>query len=195
MSALGLIQVRWTGHERLAGAGSRVIVANHPTLIDVVLLIARLPQADCVVKRAAWANRYLRLIVGPAGYVPNDAGSEVAAACVERLRCGAKLLLFPEGTRSPRARLGTFYRGAARVALASGADIVPIVIRCEPPTLMKGERWFHVPSRRPLITLDVQAALSPLRYVREEGGAARAARRLTDDLHRLFETRLRDAVA
>jgi 1-acyl-sn-glycerol-3-phosphate acyltransferase len=192
---LGLFRVTWCGRERLAASGGHVIVANHPTLIDVVLLIALLPQADCVVKEAAWRNRYLRRIVRAAGYIPNDAGPLVAAACVERLRAGRHLLLFPEGTRSPRAELGTFHRGAARIALASGCDIIPVVIRCDPPTLAKGEPWFRVPQRTVDVTLAVQAAVSPAAYARQHAGAGLAARRLTEDLRRLFAHRLSHAIA
>ena len=194
MRALGLIRVTWNGRDRLEGPGGHVIVANHPTLIDVVLLIARLPQADCVVKKAAWHNRYLRRVVDAAGYIANDAGPDVTAACVERLRAGGRLLLFPEGTRSPRTALGPFYRGAARVALASGCDVIPVVIRCEPLTLGKGEPWFRVPHRTAQITLDVQPPVSPSAYVHELG-AGLAARRLTDDLRTVFEERLGHATA
>jgi 1-acyl-sn-glycerol-3-phosphate acyltransferase len=193
--ALGLFRVTWRGREQLDVPGGHVIVANHPTLLDVVLLIACLPQADCVVKRAAWRNPYFRRVVHAAGYIANDGGPEVSAACVERLRAGGRLLLFPEGTRSPRAELGGFYRGAARVALASGCDIIPVVIRCDPPTLSKGEPWFRVPHRTFHITLDVQAPVSPRAYARVHPGAGLAARRLTDDLHQLFERRLARASA
>ena len=195
MRMLGLIRVTWSGRDRLSARAGQVIVANHPTLIDVVLLIARLPQADCVVKRAAWRNPYLRRIVTAAGYVANDAGPAVAAACVERLRLGGHLLLFPEGTRSPRADLGGFYRGAARVALASGCAIVPVVIRCEPPTLGKGEPWFRVPRRTARITLDVQAPVSPEAYAHEHRAAGFAARRLTEDLRHIFERGLHPVTA
>jgi 1-acyl-sn-glycerol-3-phosphate acyltransferase len=194
MRALGLFRLTWEGRDRLGVPGGRVVVANHPTLIDVVLLIAALPHADCVVKKAAWRNRFLRRIVAAAGYIPNDDGPDVAAACVARVRAGATLLLFPEGTRSPRARLGGFYRGAARIALEAGCDVVPVVIRCQPPTLAKGERWFDVPPRRPHITIEVQPAVSA--SAGAYGAAAPlAARRLTDDLHHLFEQRLSHAVA
>jgi 1-acyl-sn-glycerol-3-phosphate acyltransferase len=193
MRILGLIRVTWRGLERLREPGARLIVANHPTLIDVVLLIALLPQADCVVKEAAWRNRAMRRVVRAAGYVRNDAGPQVTGACAERLRAGRRLLLFPEGTRSPRAELGMFHRGAARIALASGCGIVPVVIRCEPPTLGKGEPWFQVPDRTAHLTLDVQPALSPEDYAAAHAAPGFAARRLTEDLHQLYERRLSHA--
>jgi 1-acyl-sn-glycerol-3-phosphate acyltransferase len=186
MAALGLIRVTRIGMDRLAAARPAVIVANHPTLIDVVLLIASLPQADCVVKRAAWRNRFLRGVVAGAGYIPNDEGRLLVDACAERLRAGRSVLIFPEGTRSADGRLGRFRRGAAHIALASGRDLVPVVITCAPPTLMKGQKWHDVPKRTAELVLAVQAPMSPEPYRRAAGSEGLGARRLTADLRRKY---------
>jgi 1-acyl-sn-glycerol-3-phosphate acyltransferase len=186
MVTLGLIHVTRIGMERLAAARPAVIVANHPTLIDVVLLIASLPQADCVVKRAAWSNRVLRGVVTGAGYIPNDEGRLLIDACAERLRAGRSVLIFPEGTRSADGRLGRFRRGAAHIALASGRDLVPVIITCDPPTLMKGQKWHDVPDRTAELVLAVQEPLSSEPYRRAEGSEGLGARRLTAVLRRKY---------
>jgi 1-acyl-sn-glycerol-3-phosphate acyltransferase len=155
MTVLGLIRVSFVGSERLRGASPALVIANHPTLIDVVLLIAAMPQADCVVKRAAWHNRFLRGIVAGTGYISNSDGPGFVDACVERLRRGRWLVVFPEGTRSPRGGLGAFRRGVAHVAFGSGCDIVPVVVTCDPPTLVKEQRWYTVPDRRAELTVKV----------------------------------------
>lgn len=195
-SALRLIRVTLRGADRLAGAGACVIVANHPTLLDVVLLVALLPQADCVIKASAWRNPYFRRIVRAAGYVPNSDGPELLAACVARIQNGRRLLLFPEGTRSPRdGGIAGFHRGAARIALASGCDIVPVVIRCDPPTLGKGERWFHVPDRVISLTVEVETAVRPLRRPGETARGALASREITNELQHFYRRRLSDVTS
>ena len=190
MTVLGLIRVARVGMERLRQSAPCLIVANHPTLIDVVLLIAELPQADCVVKKGLWHNRFLRGVVAAAGYIPNDDGAALVGDCAQRLRAGRRLLLFPEGTRSPRGRLGHFRRGAARIALESGCDVVPVVITCDPPTLAKGGKWYHVPDRPAHVTLEVQEPITMRRYLEPGTSPALAARRLTEDLRILYETKL-----
>ncbi len=84
-------------------------------------------------------------------------------------------------------------RGAARIALRSGTDLVPVVITCSPPTLMKGQRWYDVPERTAHITLTVKA---PIR-VREHPAAlkteAGGARELTDLLQGFYERELRSS--
>src|SRR5260370_15527594 len=145
---LGLLRVSWTGADRLRGRAPRLIVANHPTLIDVVLLLAQLPQADCIVKTAARRNPFMRSIVTTAGYLANEHGDALVDACAERIARGRSVVLFPEGTRSPRGGPRRFQRGAAHIALNSGCPIVPLAIPCRPPTLLKGQPWHDVPDRR-----------------------------------------------
>jgi 1-acyl-sn-glycerol-3-phosphate acyltransferase len=189
MRALGLIRVEATNTERL-GRRPCLVVANHPTLIDAVLLIASMPQADCVVKRAAWGSLFLRQVVIGAGYIPNEPADKLVELCVARLRRGRSVLLFPEGTRSPRGGLGQFHRGAARVALATACDLVPVVITCDPPTLARGEKWYEVPPRTARLSLRVG---EPMRERWDSGdhtAMALATRRLTANLRRHYETRL-----
>ena len=99
------------------------------------------------------SNPFTRGVVRGAGYVPNDTGESTLEACVARIRAGRTVLLFPEGTRSPRGELGPFRRGAAHVALAAGVPALPISISCRPPGLMRGQAWYEVPERRMQYTL------------------------------------------
>ena len=190
MTLTGLIRVTWVGRERLRERPI-LVIANHPTLIDVVLLVAAMPQADCIVKTAAERHLLLRRLVKAAGYIPNDRPDAIITAGTASLRQGRSLLLFPEGTRSPSGRLGPFHRGAARIALRSGTDLVPVVITCSPPTLMKGQPWYEVPERTAHLTLTVKEPIllreQPAIRSTEAGGA----RELTDFLQGFFERQLR----
>ena len=187
MTGLGLLRASWVDAGRLRGAGPCLYVANHPTLIDVVLLLARLPQADCIVKTAARRNPLMRSIVGRAGYLANDEGDALVDACAARIAQGRSVVLFPEGTRSPGGGLRRFQRGAAHIALKSGCPIVPIVITCRPPTLLKGQRWHDVPDRRAEYVLRVGEPIPATRYLNAETPIPVAARRLTADLEALYE--------
>lgn len=151
---LRLFELRWTGSDALR-RGPRLVVANHPTLLDVVFLASRMPQADCIVKAEAWRNPFLRRVVEVAGYVPNSSGPEVVEACVERLRSGRSVIVFPEGTRSPHTGLHRFQRGAAHISMRSGVPMTPVVIRCNPPALKRGQPWWDVPDRKLILSLDV----------------------------------------
>ena len=58
--SLGLIRVRWLNVEKLATPGPKLLVANHPSLIDTPLIVAHLAQADCIVGRDYSENPFLR---------------------------------------------------------------------------------------------------------------------------------------
>lgn len=179
MKALGLIEVRWIGLERLQTRGRKIIVANHPSLIDTLLIVSNLPQADCVVGRDYAENFWLRGAVREAEYIRNDAGADVVSQAVRCLEEDRALLIFPEGTRSPENGLGHFYRGAAHVALESGLDLLPVRITVEPPSLMKGQKWYHVPPRRPRWTFEVGDPIVAKEYLDGTESSVTAARKLT----------------
>ena len=118
MRVLGILTYRVEGAERLREPG-RLIVANHPTLIDVVLLVSQMPEVDCIVKRGLWRNPFLRWPVSWAGYLPTAAGEELIEECSATLRRGHSLLVFPEGTRTVPGKPLRMQRGAAHIALAA----------------------------------------------------------------------------
>ena len=171
IEALGVIRLRVDGAEELREPG-QLVVANHPTLLDAVFLIALMPQADCVAKQATWSNPFMRGVVTATGYLSNELGVELVEACAQRLRAGRSVLLFPEGTRSPKGGLGPFRRGAAHLALRAGVPLRAVVLTCEPPALMRGRPWWQMPTQQLAIGVDARAALDPRDWV--EPGAVRA---------------------
>jgi len=181
MKSLGLLTYELHGLERLERPG-QLIVANHPTLIDVVFMVWLTPDACCVVKRALWHNPALRWPVIWAGYIPNSEGAQLVEDCARILKSGRSLLVFPEGTRSIPGQPLSLKRGAAQVALASGADVLPVTIVCDVPFLTKGSRWYRVPARRPHFTITVGQAIAAQRYAPAGEANSIAARHLTAKL-------------
>ena len=125
-----------------------LILANHPTLIDVVLLVSLLPNADCVVKHAVARNPFMRGPVRAAGYVANSDGAGLVDDCIAAVHAGGNLVIFPEGTRTEPGQPLRLQRGAANIAVRGRLDITPVRITCTPLTLTKGQKWYRVPSRR-----------------------------------------------
>jgi 1-acyl-sn-glycerol-3-phosphate acyltransferase len=191
LEELGLASIHISGGERLAAPGS-LVVANHPTLLDVVALIACMPQADCIVKQAHFERFFMRGMLKGAGYLPNTGGQGLIDACAERLRAGRCLVIFFEGTRSPRGSLGPFHRGVAHIALTAGCDLLPVVITCDPPTLMKGQHWYDVPDRPFDLRIQVGEPFSTQEFI-GGGNRARSSRMLTASLRAEFEKRLERA--
>jgi 1-acyl-sn-glycerol-3-phosphate acyltransferase len=195
-TALHLFEVRKTGIDCLAH-GPSLVVANHPTLLDAVFLISHMPQADCIVKSEVWRNPFLRHVVRIAGYIPNGEGPQVVDSCVERLRAGRSVVLFPEGSRSPEGGLRPFKRGAAHIALRSGCPITLVFLTCTPPALKKGQPWWAVPDRKLLITMDVESPVIARDFLPagEANSTSRAVRSVTAALYESFDAKRLDAGA
>lgn len=174
------------GLDALAGRGPFLYVANHPTLIDVVTAMGRVPRCNCIVKRALWHHPFMGGVLRLSGLLPNDDGPELMKRIERELSAGRSLMVFPEGTRSPEGRLGRFTRGAARLALHLELPIVPIRITCEPSTLRKGQKWYEVPDRAVTFGLDFGAPIDPMAVVGDAASRPIQARRLTAHLEEHF---------
>lgn len=189
ISVFGVMRLRGDDMRALREPGT-LVVANHPTLIDALVLMSFMPQADCVVKGSYCDNFFLSGAVEGAGYIPNRNGPQLVEECAERLRQGRTVLIFPEGTRSPKGELGPFARGAAHIAIRAGCEPLPVTIECDPATLYRGLSWWDVPERRFEITLTVGQPIPIDTAVSQSPSRSRAARSITDLLRDHFQRRL-----
>jgi len=183
MYRTGVLDYRFEGLERLGRPG-QMIVANHPSLIDVVFLIGHVPDANCIVKHSLWKNPCMRGPVRVAQYISNDGSAEMLERAADVLREGQTLIVFPEGTRTTPGEPPRFHRGAAAIALRGARCITPVIIRVVPSTLTKATPWYRIPSRRFDFQLDVGADIDPSTFAGRP--LPLASRELNDQLHQLY---------
>lgn len=168
-----------------------IIVANHPTLLDYVLLASFMPRCDCIVKQSLLDNFFMRGVIKAAGYIPNTDSEELLLHCQQKLQEGGMILIFPEGTRTNVEGKITLQRGAANIALRCNADIRVICINCNEILLNKQRKWYHIPLRKPVFTITVQNKLKVKgSYDQEHVSLPLAARQLTNQLTICFESNL-----
>lgn len=179
MKAVNVVKIRIEGSEHIDDQRRQLIIANHPTLIDVVILISLFPQANCVIKEAVRRNPFMGSTVRAADYISNSEPEELLESCVGYLGNGKSLLLFPEGTRTRHQEPIDFKAGAATVAARAKVDILPIAIECEPLYLSKQLPWYYVPRTVPTFTIRVL----PPRKVTDLVPAAVDERRLRHELN------------
>lgn len=152
MRFFGLIRYNFDVSSMKRVRQGHIVIANHPSLIDVVLLLAVNEQMCCFVKSAVWHNFFTGALVKQAGFIPNDA-EQVLPMAAAKLEAGENLLIFPEGTRTKEDNIIRFKRGAANMAVAVNAAIMPVVIECYPRALKKGDKWYDIPEGGPEFTL------------------------------------------
>ena len=163
LEAFGILTLTVAGDGRKGDGKGRLIIANHPTLLDVVILMAVLPRVQCIVKSELWRNRYLGGVVRWAGYIRNDLEPELLiAACKDAVAEGRSLIIFPEGTRSRPGEPLQFRRGFANIALLAGVETQLVVIDCRPVMLCKGDPWWKVPPRRSSFRVTFGERIEPI---------------------------------
>jgi 1-acyl-sn-glycerol-3-phosphate acyltransferase len=120
-----------------------ILVANHPTYIDAVLMMSQWHNLFCLTKVDVMANPWVAAMARSAGYESNVNPSQLIENCVRRLREGENLLVFPEGTRTTTPPIGSLKRGFAVVAGEAQAPVVPIIVTTQNGTfLSKGQPFF-----------------------------------------------------
>ncbi len=152
MKTVGVLTYEVRGAEKLQRP-SLLVMANHPTLIDVVFLVSLMPQALCVVRSDFLRNPVTGPLLSAAQFI--DSGQSFIESCRASFASGDAIIVFPEGTRTPRDAPMTLKRGAANVAIRCQRDVTPVLISCRPLTLGKGEPWHRIPPSRPHFVIEV----------------------------------------
>ncbi len=186
-AVIGICRTYWRatyeGLGRVPPSGAYVLAPVHRSFIDFGLVAGvtkrrvRYMGKDSLWK-VAWFGRFITAL----GAFPVHRGSadrEALRRCIDVIRGGEPLVLFPEGTRRSGPVVHDLYEGAAYVAIRTGVPIVPIGIGGSERALPKGKRLprpvkVHVIVGPPLVPPPPKASGHPSR---------RAVRELTDRLH------------
>ncbi|MNP18592.1 2-acyl-glycerophospho-ethanolamine acyltransferase [compost metagenome] len=187
MRLTGVLDYRIDNLNALRSERGCLVIANHPTLIDYVILASVMPETDCLVKSALLRNPFVSGVIRAADYLINSEADTLLAASQQRLAQGDTLLIFPEGTRTRVGEAMTLQRGAANIAVRCNSDLRVVVIHCSEHLLDKKSRWYDVPPRKPFFTVDVRERVNIHDfYDATEQEPALAARQLNRHLqHRL----------
>ena len=139
----------------LRDAPPMILAPNHPTLVDALVILGRVPNLVCVMKASVGRNPLFGGGARLARYVSNDSPRQMIRESVEALRRGGHLLLFPEGTRTVRAPINSLGGGIGAIAKRAGVPIQTLLIDTDSPFL--GKRWR--PTRPPRLPIHYRARL------------------------------------
>ena len=161
-----------------------MIVANHPSLLDYVLIASQLKQCDCLVKASIWRNPFLGFIVRAAGYIPSKAPDDLIDMCKERFERGNVLLIFPEGTRTTAGKESTLQRGAAQIAIRTQRDVRVVHISTTHACLTKEIKWYQTPAMKPFFSIEIKGKIEVRPFIEQNDNVTLAARALNRELKR-----------
>jgi 1-acyl-sn-glycerol-3-phosphate acyltransferase len=179
------------GREKIRRGVAYVMVANHQSLLDILVLFRLFTHFKWVSKIEnfrvpciGWnmaLNRYIKLRRGD-----RDSIDEMMRACERTLRSGSSIMMFPEGTRSMDGRLKQFKHGAFTLAQNVGVPLLPIVVEGTAHALPK--RGFVLRGRH-------RIRVRILDEIPHAGFAEWSVEQLMDRVHSLFAAELGRSVA
>lgn len=171
------ITIEARGFEHLKG-GPVMLVPNHSSISDVIMLLAALPQFKFMAKAPIFWIPPIGWHLYLAGYIRAGTGEEtdaprVLAQCLKWLKLGCHILWFPEGHRSKDGEVKRFKNGAFVAAKQAGVKVVPVAISGTPSVIKNRSLRYYFKGIRVQITL-----LPPFEVDGEPRAAAAKAREL-----------------
>jgi 1-acyl-sn-glycerol-3-phosphate acyltransferase len=142
---LGLMRIDDTALDALSRDGGLIIAANHPSMLDAMLVIARVPRGICIMRASLMRNPFLGGGARLARYIRNDPPRGMIRSCVANLKEGGQLVLFPEGTRTVMAPINPFRPGITLIAHMAQVPIQTVIIEAGSPYLGKGWPIWRMP--------------------------------------------------
>lgn len=162
--------------------GPCVIVANHPTLTDTSAMLASVEDLTTAVRRDVFRTFWVRPLLTEAAQLEGPSEDPASLQrliddATDRLARGFRVLLFPEGTRSPVVGMHRFGRAAFEIAVRANVPVVPVVIECTPRWLTRDSSFVRPPAGVPHLTMRALPSIHPS----EAGSCSRTLRSMVVD--------------
>ncbi len=137
-------KVHVTGLEHIDPKRTYVIVANHQSLADIVVLYQIWAQFKWVAKESLFSIPFLGWCLGLCKHISlkrKDRGSirDVYREAIRYIRSGMSVLFFPEGTRSETEGMNPFQNGAFKLAISEKVPVLPIAVSGTRNAIPKGD--------------------------------------------------------
>jgi 1-acyl-sn-glycerol-3-phosphate acyltransferase len=139
LSRMGACRFDLSELDTLRDERSLIIAPNHPSLLDAVMILSRLPDVGCILKAGIMDNPLFGAGARLARFIRNDAGHGMIKQAVAELRGGSHLLLFPEGTRTTRPPVNPLKGSTGLIAREAGAAVQTVIIEADSAFL--GKHW------------------------------------------------------
>ncbi|RDU56719.1 1-acyl-sn-glycerol-3-phosphate acyltransferase [Helicobacter sp. MIT 99-5507] len=142
---LGYLDYEFENFNKL-GKASQLVIANHPSLLDVVFILSKVKRINCIVKNDLSKNIFLSPAIKASNYILNTKDEYLLNRSLEVLKNGESLLVFPEGTRTKE--IIKFHKAPFYIAIHGARVITPIFIYMNPRSLQKGAKWYQTPKTK-----------------------------------------------
>lgn len=155
MEKTGVIKILFKNCEQFKNIHGKIIVSNHPSYIDIVILIGSLPDTICIAKKELKKNFFMGNIVKSLFLINDENQEKMLKESADLLKNGYNIIIFPTGTRTIEGENLKLHKGAAMLALHTKTDIVPVNIHCDYKFLAKNEKIYDAGEKPVNYTISV----------------------------------------
>jgi 1-acyl-sn-glycerol-3-phosphate acyltransferase len=134
----GVMRLEYEGFDTLHRDAGLIIAPNHPTALDALLVIARVPRGVCIMRASLMHNPFLGAGARLARYIRNDPPAGMVRGAVRSLQAGGQLVMFPEGTRTVEPPVNGFLPGLTLIARMARVPVQTVIVDTETHYLGKG---------------------------------------------------------
>lgn len=181
---LFVFRVDFVNLDKCNSFNGSLIVANHPTLLDYVILTSKLSVNTCSMVKRKLLDTFMRPIIKHLDYVNNEDSIELITNKTDQ---GEDILIFPEGTRTKDFNNVSFVRGVANLACRKGLKVVCLHIYCDDQGyLNRGFYSFKAPSKIPTYYIEYIDTLDSRYFVENESRLPIAARKFNEHLEKFY---------
>lgn len=145
-------------------ASSLIVIANHPSVLDAIILMAHLPNACCVLKASLLLHPLFGIPARLAGFVSNAEPRQMIQDSCATLREGATFILFPEGTRTTDFPLNPLGSACVILSKQSQVPLQTVLLEFSSPYLGKHWGWLRPPCLPLHIRVRTGRMLTPPAY-------------------------------
>ncbi|MBQ9876234.1 MAG: 1-acyl-sn-glycerol-3-phosphate acyltransferase [Campylobacter sp.] len=163
---------------------STIVIANHPSLLDVVLLLSHIRRANCIVKASLAKNIFLFGAIKSANYILNTENEKMLELSKKALQNGENLIIFPEGTRTKDKIC--MQKGAFYIAINCAKELIALGIKMSPKSLKKGQSWYDTPQNKIKYEVDILENLDLSEFEKSRSNPIRV-RLLHEKMQNLYE--------
>ncbi len=143
---------------------SSIIIANHPSLLDVVFMISTFKNSSCIIKSSLRKNIFLYFLIKDIYIFNDDPLETIIDKSRVLLENEANIIVFPEGTRTIPGNPTRLHKSFILIAHKTSHNILPVHISQSFPVLHKHQPWYDVGDRCVVYNLKVLPYINVSNY-------------------------------
>ncbi|MSN96707.1 1-acyl-sn-glycerol-3-phosphate acyltransferase [Campylobacter sp. FMV-PI01] len=167
---------------------SSMIICNHPSLLDVVFFLSNIKGVNCVVKSGLRKNIFLYPAIKSSGYITNSNDSNFLNKCIDVLKNGENLVVFPEGSRTKDEIY--MQKGAFYIAVRGAKNLILVTLEMNPLSLRKDQKWYETPKEKIVYKFSIKDKIELSKFESDKIDTIRT-RKLNEEINKFYKKEIR----